>query len=149
MSLATATAVPAASATVAPATVAPATKPLWRVGARAGVVASVAVTVVAAVALAAGVPLEVDGQAIVLPAFAQLTLMATAHGVQPAKPVQRWSARPERAFVVATVALTALSIVPDVTTPDITTASRLVLAATHVVAAAVVVPALARRLAQR
>jgi hypothetical protein len=72
--------------------------------------------------------------------------MATAIGVLLAKALQRWSARPGRTFVVATVALTVLSVVPDLTMAGITTASRVVLVATHVVAAAVVIPALARRL---
>ena len=124
-------------------------KALWRVGARAGVVAAVAVSVVAGVALAAGVPLEVEGEAIPVAAFAQMTLLGTAAGVLLAKALQRWSARASQRFVAATVALTALSIVPDFTTAGISTASRLVLAATHVVAAAIVVPAIARRLRQQ
>lgn len=124
-------------------------KPLWRVGARAGVVAAVAVSTVAAVALAAGVPLEVEGEAIPVAAFVQMTLIGTALGVLLAKALQRWSARPSQVFVAATVALTAVSMVPDFTTAGITTASRLVLAVTHVVAAAVVIPAIARRLGER
>jgi hypothetical protein len=48
-------------------------------------------------------------------------------------------------FVRITVALTARSLVPDFTM-SFDTASRLVLVITHVVAAAIVVPVLARRL---
>jgi len=126
-----------------------ATKPLWRVGARAGIIAAVAVSVVAAAALAAGVPLEVEGEAIPIVAFVQMTLIGTAVGVLLAKALQRWSARPSQAFVAVTVVLTALSTVPDFTTADISTASRLTLALTHLVAAAVVIPAIARRLGER
>jgi len=119
--------------------------PLWRTGVRAGVFAAVATTVIAGVALAADVPLEIGGEQIPLFAFAQLTLMSTAIGVLLAKAVRRWTARPQRNFVAATVALTALSLVPDLTA-DATTASKLVLITTHLVAAAIVVPAVARRL---
>jgi hypothetical protein len=47
--------------------------------------------------------------------------------------------------VRVTVALTALSIVPDVIV-DADVATRLVLGLTHLIAAAVVVPMIARRL---
>jgi hypothetical protein len=74
-----------------------------------------------------------------------MTLLGAALGVLLAKALVRWTAQPARNFVAATVALTAASIVPDLTV-DASTASRLVLIATHVVAAAIVIPALARRL---
>lgn len=76
-------------------------------------------------------------------------MIGTAVGVLLAKALQRWSARPARTFVAATVVMTALSVVPDFSTSGITTASRLVLALTHLVAAAIVIPAVARRLADR
>jgi peptidoglycan/LPS O-acetylase OafA/YrhL len=59
----------------------------------------------------------------------------------------RRARRPQHTFVVTTVALTALSIVPDALA-DATTGTRLTLALTHVIAAAIVIPALARRLAR-
>src|SRR5687768_7674494 len=144
----TTTARPTVAPVAAPADAATAgarTRPLWRTGAVSGLVAAVATTVVAAVALAADVPLEVAGEQIPLLGFAQMTLLGAAIGVGLAKGLQRWAARPQRSFVVATVVLTVLSIVPDVTI-DATTASKLVLIATHLVAAAIVVPAVARRL---
>ena len=118
--------------------------PLWRTGALAGVVAALATTTVAASALAADVPLEVDGEQIPLLAFAQLTLMGAALGVLLAKAFARWTRRPHGVFVATTVVLTALSIVPDLTIPA-TAASKAALICTHLVAAAVIVPALARR----
>ena len=122
--------------------------PLWRTGATAGVVAAVATTVVAAVALAADVPLALDGEQIPLAGFAQMTLLGAAIGVVLAKALSRWSAMPRRTFVAATVALTALSTVPDLAAPA-TAASKIVLIATHLVAAAIVIPAVAGRLADR
>lgn len=123
-------------------------RPMWRTGALAGVAAAVATTTVAAVALAADVPLEVDGEQIPLLGFAQLTLVSAALGILLAKVVGRWARRPRAAFVVTTVVLTALSIVPDLTIPA-TAASKAVLIATHLAAAAIVVPAIAGRLPER
>ena len=121
------------------------TPPHWRTAARAGVVAAAATTAVAAGALAAGVPLEVDGEQIPLAGFAQLTLLCTVVGLLLAKGVRRWAARPQRTFTATAVTLTALSFVPDLAI-SASPASKVVLMATHVVAAVLVVPALAGRL---
>ena len=53
---------------------------------------------------------------------------------------------PRHTFVTTALALTAVSLVPDVMV-DATTASKLVLGLTHLVAAAIVIPTLAKRLA--
>jgi hypothetical protein len=121
------------------------TTPLWRTGARAGIFAAVATTAMAAVALGADVPLEIDGEQIPLLGFAQMTLLCTAIGVVLAKALIRWTAKPQHKFVAVTVALTAMSIVPDLTAPA-SAATKAVLIATHVVAAAIVIPAVAKRL---
>ena len=121
--------------------------PLWRSTARAGVVAAVATTAVAAGALAAGVPLEISGEPIPVASFAQLTLMGATLGLLLATALRRWAARPRRTFTAATVALTVLSVVPDLM-PDAAVATKATLVATHVVAAALVIPAIARRLAE-
>lgn len=118
-----------------------ATRPLWRSGARAGVLAAAAVTAVAVAADAAGVPLEIDGEVIPVFGYAQLTLFFTAIGVGIARALR---AR-RSTFVAVTVALTVLSLVPDLTI-DATTATKLTLMLTHVVAAAIVIPRLAARL---
>lgn len=136
------------AAATTPTTTESRTTPLWRTGALAGIVAAVATTIVAAVAMAADVPVEVDGQEIPLLGFAQLTLVGAAIGILLAKALTRWTARPQRTFTAVTLVLTALSIVPDLTI-DATTATKLVLIATHLVAAAIVIPAIARRLPDR
>jgi hypothetical protein len=122
-----------------------ATKPVWRPGIVAGVFASVATVAVAALAQAADVPLEVGGEDIPLAGFAQLTFVATMLGTLLAALVSRRARHPRHTFVVTTVALTILSIVPDVFA-DAQTATRVVLALSHVVAAAIVIPRLASRL---
>jgi peptidoglycan/LPS O-acetylase OafA/YrhL len=121
------------------------TKSLWKTGAVAGVAASVATTAVAALAQAADVSLEISGKAIPLAGFAQLTLVAALIGTIMAVVMARRASRPRHTFVVTTVALTALSVIPDVLA-DASTSTRCVLALTHLVAAAIVIPALASRL---
>ncbi len=118
---------------------------LWKTGAIAAAGAAVATTTVAAVARAADVPLAVGGKAIPIAGFAQLTLVGALVGIVLAVVLSRRARHPRRNFVVTTVALTALSVVPDLTA-NATNATRFVLALTHLVAAAIVIPALASKL---
>ena len=86
------------------------------------------------------------GRAIPLSGYALSTVMCTAVGVLLAVALLRWSKRPAATFVGATAVLTVLSFAGPVTTGHATTATRLVLALTHVVAAAIVIPAIAASL---
>jgi hypothetical protein len=113
---------------------------LARAGAIAGVLAAVATVAIAVAARAADVPLAVDGEEIPLAGFAQMTLVGAVLGVLVA-PASGWRDR----FVGLTVAATAVSLVPSLALPD-DLATKLVLVATHLVAAAIVIPALARLL---
>lgn len=117
----------------------------WRTGLVAGATASVTTFAVAAVAQALDVSLKVGGKAIPLVGFAQLTFVASIIGTILAVVLSRRVNRPKQTFVVTTLALTALSIVPDVLA-DAQFATRFTLALTHLVAAAIVIPALASRL---
>jgi hypothetical protein len=117
-------------------------RPLLRAGVRYGALAAVATTAVAVAAKAIGVSLEADGEAFPILAFAQMTLLCTFVGVGVAK-----LARTRRRFTTTAVALVALSFVPDLTLAATDTATRLALMLTHVVAAAIVIPALRARLA--
>jgi amino acid transporter len=123
-------------------------KPVWKHGVAAAVVASVATTVLAAVASAAGVSFaDTTGASIPIAAFAQLTLVFSLVGVGMAAVMARRARRPRPTFVRTAVALTALSFVPDLTFGfDVGSATTLI--ALHTVAAAIVVPTLARRLAR-
>jgi hypothetical protein len=123
----------------------PATSPLWRVGVVSGVVAAAATTAIAAAADASGHAIAVGGERIPLLGFAQLTIVGALLGLALAAVLSRRSARPRRTFLVATVVLSAASLVPDAVA-DATAGSKLLLMATHLVAAAIIVPALARRL---
>jgi hypothetical protein len=118
---------------------------LLAAGAGAGAVASAATTAVAAIAHAAGVSLGVHGQSIPLLAFAQVTFVASLVGAVIAVGLARWARYPRRTFVLTTLGLTFLSFVPDLAA-DAAGATKVTLMFTHVVAAAIVVPVLARRL---
>jgi hypothetical protein len=121
-------------------------RPLWKVATVSGLAAACATTATVVVARAADVAVAVQGEEIPLLGFAQLTLVGTLIGFVLAKVLSKRADHPHRTFVRTTVGLTALSIVPDVVA-DATVGSRLVLALTHVIAAAIVIPAIASRLA--
>ncbi len=116
-----------------------------RTGVVAGVAASVATFGFAALARAIDVSLTVGGKAIPLIGFAQVTFVAAIVGTVLAVLMARWANRPRRTFVVTTLVLTLGSFVPDVLA-DAHTATKVALALSHVVAAAIVIPALASRL---
>jgi peptidoglycan/LPS O-acetylase OafA/YrhL len=92
-------------------------------------------------------PLAVGGEEIPLAGFAQLTVFATVIGVVLGKVLSRRASRPRRTFTVSTLTLTAASLVPDVLV-DATAGSKAVLMLTHLVAASIVIPVVARRLAR-
>jgi hypothetical protein len=122
-----------------------AARAFWRPAALAAVGAAAATTAVAAVAHAAGVSLAIEGQPIPLAGFAQLTLIFSVIGIVLAAALRRWAGNPRVAFVRTTVALTALSLVPDAIV-NAALDTKLTLMATHLVAAAIVIPVVAARL---
>jgi len=121
--------------------------PLVRTGAVAGVVAGAATAATAAIAHAAGVSLAVGGKAIPVVGFAQLTFVFSMLGAAIAVGLARFARRPRATFLRTTLVLTALSLVPDALA-DAHSGTRVLLACTHIVAAAIVIPALASRLGE-
>ncbi len=118
------------------------TRTLPRATASAGALAAAATTAGAAVLRGGGVPLAVHGK-IPLAAFAQLTfLAAVGGGVLLAVLIRRGSAARQR-FIRITAGLTVLSCAAPTAFAD-TTASKIALAALHLLAAAIIVPVLAR-----
>jgi len=111
-----------------------------------GLLAAGAATAVAAVLHGAGVPLAVDGEMIPLAGFAQLTFAAAVLGGLILAVCRRRSATPRRSFLHVTGALTAASCLPSVALPP-DAATKIALVATHLVAAAIIIPVLARRAA--
>ena len=120
-------------------------RPLVRTGLVATVAASTATTVVAAVGHGSGVSLDISGEAIPLFGFPQLTAIFSLIGLALAVVLARRAGSPRTTFVRTTVALTALSLVPDVLA-DAAWDTRSLLMVTHLVAASIVIPKLASRL---
>jgi len=121
------------------------TKPLITGGLTAAAVAAVATATIAAAGEFAGISLGVNGTAIPVSGFAVLTVICSVVGLVVALMLARSARRPRTAFVRATIVLTALSLVPDVLA-DASAATKVLLTLTHLVAAAIVIPAIARRL---
>jgi hypothetical protein len=128
------------SSTTAADTAAATRVPTWRYGLGTAAIAAAVTTVVAAGLRAAGVPLDVAGEEIPILAFAQMVLLFSVVGVVMARHMKAAT------FIRTTVVLTVLSFVPDVLA-DTGAATKLGLVLTHVVAAAIVIPSLARPLA--
>jgi hypothetical protein len=120
-------------------------RPLVRTGVAASAVASAATTVVAAVGHAAGISLDIAGEPIPLFAFPQLTAIFSLVGLVLAVVLTRRAGAPRRTFVRTTVVLTALSLVPDAIA-DAAVETKGLLMLTHLVAAAIVIPAISSRL---
>lgn len=122
---------------------------VWRHGIAASVVAAVATTAVAAVASAAGVSFaDHSGASIPVAGFATVTIFFALIGVGIAAVLARTARTPRRTFLRVSAALVVLSFVPDLIS-GFDVASALTLMADHVLAAAIVVPVLARRLLER
>jgi peptidoglycan/LPS O-acetylase OafA/YrhL len=130
------------------ATAPAARQPVWKHGIAAAVLASVATTVLAAIASAAGISFaDSTGASIPIAGFTQLTMVFSLIGVAIAAIMARKARRPRPTFVRTAVALTALSFVPDFTF-GFDLGSAVTLITLHTVAAVIVVPTLARRLAR-
>jgi hypothetical protein len=120
-----------------------------RTGVLATVAAMAATALGAALARGAGVDFVISdaGDSIPVSGVAFVTGVFSLVGVAIAAALRRWSARPATLFVRVAASLTALSLVPPVLAPaDAGTTGTLVVL--HLVAAAVMIPPLARSLGQ-
>lgn len=143
MSVTVPTTTPAATAD---ATDVPTLGSLLLTGSVATAAAAAATTLVAAAGHAVGVGTDVSGAPIPLSGFAVLTVIFSVVGLLIATALRRVARRPRATWTRTSVTLTVLSFVPDVLA-DATTATKVLLVLTHVAAAAIVIPAVARRLA--
>ncbi|MGH9124279.1 MAG: DUF6069 family protein [Acidimicrobiales bacterium] len=117
--------------------------PLVRTTVAAGAAGGVVTTAVAAAVHAAGVPLAAGGE-IPLAAFAQFAFIGAVLGGLLVAFLNRRSIAPRRRFVQLATALTALTCLAPVSlSPSVGAVVALI--GTHLVAAAIIVPALARR----
>ncbi|MFH9012037.1 DUF6069 family protein [Streptomyces sp. NPDC017943] len=129
-----------------------ATRPVWLVGLLATLAGGVVTELFALAARAAGVPMEAaspgakEAAPIPVGGFFGGVLFWSVAGVVLAVALARWARRPARTFTVTTVALTVLSLAGPAVAPHTTLSTQAVLAVSHLVAAAVIIPALAGRL---
>jgi hypothetical protein len=121
---------------------------VWKHGLAAAIVASVTTTSLAAIASAAGVSFaDNSGADIPIAGFTTLTVVFSLVGVVLAGILARTARHPQSTFVRTALVLVVLSYIPDLTY-GFDARSAVVLIALHSVAAAIVVPTLARRLAR-
>lgn len=122
---------------------------LVAVGLGAALAAAAVNAVVAVGARAAGVDFQVaGGEAIPVSGIAFVTAVLSAAGVVVAVALQHWSDRPVQWWVRTTVVLTALSLVPPFLA-GADAATTVTLVVLHLLAAALVVPVVARTLGSR
>lgn len=119
--------------------------PLAAAGVAAAAVASTATTVIAAAGSAAGISLDMGGEPVPVLGFGMLTAVFSLVGLALTAVLARRARHPQATFVRTTLVLTALSLVPDALA-DAAPSTKALLVLTHLVAAAIVIPALARRL---
>lgn len=127
---------------------------IWKHGVAAALVAGAVTSGLAAVAKQAGVSFLDPASGLTIPVlgFFNLTVGFSLIGLALAAILARKAKQPRSTFIKTTVALTALSVVPDFVaiphlSPDFDTATAFTLAGFHVVAAAIVIPTMASRLA--
>jgi hypothetical protein len=132
-----------------------ATRPVWQVGVLATLAGAVVTEAFALAARGVGVPMEAAGPGakeaaeIGVGGFAIGVLFWSIAGIVLAVALARWAKRPARTFFVTTVALTVLSLVGPAVAPHTATSTQVVLALSHIVAAAVIIPTLTRRLSHQ
>lgn len=126
--------------------------PLWLVSVGAVAAGAVVTMLFAAAAKAVDVPLAVsnseDTAAEVIPewGFGFAVSLCGVLGVLFALACARWAKRPARTFTVTAIVFVVLSFASPLTAQNATTATRVTLELSHVVAAAVIIPMIAARL---
>ena len=63
--------------------------------------------------------------------------------------ISRFGRRPARVYLITTIALTAVSLLAPLFAADTATSTKLTLAVGHILAAAIIIPPVTRRLARR
>ncbi|MFD3441063.1 DUF6069 family protein [Streptomyces sp. NPDC058685] len=130
-------------------------QPVWRAGVVAAVAGAITTEAFATLARLAGVPLEAanpgaDAAAAIPPlGFAFGVLFWSVVGIVLAVVLARFAKRPARTFAVTTATMTVLSLAPPFMAPHTALSTQIVLALSHLVAAAVIIPALTVRLTHR
>ena len=128
-------------------------RPLWQVGLAAMVVAAVVAEVFGLLARAIDVPLEApamggdEAEKIFVGGFVVATFFYGVIGIVVAVGLARWVSNAARTWLVVASVGTALSLIAPITAKDTETATKVVLALSHLLVAAIMIPLIAQRLA--
>jgi hypothetical protein len=129
-------------------------RPAWQVCYLSGLAASVAVEAQGLAARAAGVPMRAAGLGshhatpITVGMFAMGTMVVTFWFTFAVILMARFAKNPRRAYLRTTLPLLALSLAVPFTAADTALSTKLTLAAAHLIAGAIIIPVVARRLAR-
>jgi len=131
-----------------------AARPVWLVCYLAGLVACVPVEAYGLIARAAGVPMRAAGfgshraTPITVGMFAMGTLVVTFWFTFVTVLIARFCTNSARIYVRLALTMLALSLAVPLTAANTVTSTKLMLAGAHLIAAAVIIPTVARRLAE-
>lgn len=147
------------TAVSAPASAAPsasflARRPVWQVSYLSGLAASVIVEAWGLAARAAGVPMRAAGLGsqhatpITVGMFAMGTMVVTFWFTFAVILMARFAKNPKRTYLRTALPLLALSLAVPLTAGDTAISTKLTLAAAHLIAGAIIIPTVARRLSR-
>ena len=129
-------------------------RPVWQVSYLAGLAASVAAETWGLAARAAGVPMRAAGLGshhttpVTVGMFAMGTMVVTFWFTFAVILMTRFSENPGRTYLRTALPLLALSLAVPLTAADTAVSTKLTLAAAHLIAAAIIIPVVARRLSR-
>ena len=129
-------------------------RPVWQVCYLAGLAASVAVEAWGLAARAIGVPMRAAGvgahhaMPIAVGMFAMGTMVVTFWFTFAVAGMARFARNPKRTYLRTALPLLVLSLAVPLTAADTAISTKLTLAAAHLMAGAIIIPAVARRLSR-
>ena len=127
-------------------------RPVWQVSYLSGLAASVAVEIWGLIARSVGVPMRAAGlgshhaTSITVGMFAMGTMVVTFWFTFAVILMARYAKNPGRTYLRAALPLLAVSLAVPLTAADTAISTKLTLAAAHLIAGAIIIPAVARRL---
>ena len=129
-------------------------RPVWQVSYLAGLAASVVVEAWGLAARAIGVPMRAAGLGshhatpITVGMFAMGTMVVTFWFTFAVILMARFAKNPRRVYLRTALPLLALSLAVPLIAPETATSTKLTLAAAHLIAGAIIIPVVARRLSR-
>jgi hypothetical protein len=129
-------------------------RPTWQVSYLSGLAASMVVETWGLAARAVGVPMTAAGMGshhptpITVGMFAMGTMVVTFWFTFAVVLMARFAKNPKRTYLRTALPLLALSLAAPLTAADTAISTKLTLAAAHLIAGAIIIPAVARRLSE-